>query len=40
MKSKLIRALVAALIAGTLILAGSAGYGPPGTNGALLSIGL
>lgn len=40
MKSKLIRAVVAALIAGTLILAGSAGYGPPGTNSAQLSIGL
>lgn len=39
MKSKLIRACVAALIAGTLILAGSAGYGPPGTNSVTLSTG-
>jgi hypothetical protein len=39
MKSKLIRACLAALIAGTLILAGSAGYGPPGTNAVTLGIG-
>lgn len=32
MKSKLIRAIAAALITGTLLLAGSAGYGLPGTN--------
>jgi hypothetical protein len=30
MKSKLIRALVAAMITATLILAGNAGYGLPG----------
>jgi hypothetical protein len=30
MKSKLIRALAAAMITATLILAGSAGYGLPG----------
>ncbi len=32
MKSKLIRAVVAALITATLLLAGSAGYGLPGGN--------
>ena len=37
MKSKLIRAVVAALITATLILAGSAGYGLPGGNSATLS---
>ena len=38
MKSKLIRAIVAALITGTLLLAGSAGYGLPGTNSTTTSI--
>jgi len=32
MKSRIARALVAALVAGTLILAGSAGLGPPGSG--------
>jgi len=32
MKSRIVRALVAALVAGTLILAGSAGVGPPGSG--------
>ena len=32
MKSRIARALVAALVAGTLILAGTAGYGPPGSG--------
>jgi hypothetical protein len=30
MKARIIRALAAALVAGTLILAGTAGVGPPG----------
>jgi len=37
MKSKLIRALAAALITGTLLFAGSAGYGLPGGNSPTLS---
>jgi hypothetical protein len=32
MKTRIIRALIAALVAGTLILAGTAAAGPPGTN--------
>ena len=32
MKSKLIRALAAALVIGTLLLAGTAPYGPPGVR--------
>ena len=32
MKTRMIRALVAALVAGTLIFAGTAGYGPPGSG--------
>ena len=32
MKSRIVRALVAALVAGTLILAGTAGFGPPGSG--------
>jgi len=32
MKARIIRALAAALVAGTLILAGTAGLGPPGTG--------
>jgi hypothetical protein len=32
MKSKIVRALIAALITGTLLLAGTAGYGSPGTG--------
>jgi hypothetical protein len=32
MKSRIARALVAALVAGTLILAGTAGVGPPGSG--------
>jgi hypothetical protein len=38
MKTRIIRALVAALVAGTLLLAGTAGYGLPGTNGTTLSV--
>lgn len=38
MKSKLIRAIAAALITGTLLLAGSAGYGLPGTNNFTTSV--
>ena len=34
MKSKLIRALAAALVIGTLLLAGTAPYGPPGVRSA------
>lgn len=40
MKSKLIRAIAAALITGTLLLAGSAAYGPPGTSRTITTIGL
>jgi hypothetical protein len=32
MKSRIARALIAALVAGTLILAGTAGLGPPGSG--------
>jgi hypothetical protein len=32
MKSKIIRALAAALVIGTLLLAGTAPYGPPGVR--------
>jgi hypothetical protein len=32
MKSRIARALVAALVAGTLLLAGTAGFGPPGSG--------
>jgi len=32
MKTRIVRALIAALVAGTLILAGTAAAGPPGTN--------
>jgi hypothetical protein len=32
MKSRIVRALIAALVAGTLILAGTAGVGPPGSG--------
>ena len=34
MKSKIIRALAAALVIATLLLAGTAPYGPPGIRGA------
>ena len=40
MKSKIIRALVAALVIGTLLLAGTAPYGPPGVRKVSYSIGL
>ena len=39
MKSKLIRALAAALVIGTLLLAGTAPYGPPGVRSVSTSIG-
>ena len=32
MKTRIVRALIAALVAGTLILAGTAGFGPPGSG--------
>ena len=32
MRSKIIRALAAALVIGTLLLAGTAPYGPPGVR--------
>jgi hypothetical protein len=32
MKSKILRALAAALVIGTLLLAGTAPYGPPGVR--------
>ncbi|HNP73569.1 MAG TPA: hypothetical protein PLO33_13615 [Kouleothrix sp.] len=32
MRSKIVKALIAALVAGTLLIAGAAPYGPPGTN--------
>jgi hypothetical protein len=34
MKTKIVRALAAALVIGTLLLAGTAPYGPPGVRGA------
>lgn len=33
MKTKIVRALAAALVIGTLLLAGTAPYGPPGVRG-------
>ena len=38
MKSRIVRALAAALIAGTLILAGTAGVGPPGSGIVVTSV--
>ena len=38
MKTRLVRALIAALVTGTLLLAGAAPYGPPGVSGASLSV--
>jgi hypothetical protein len=32
MKTRITRALIAALVAGTLLLAGTAGFGPPGSG--------
>jgi hypothetical protein len=32
MKTRIARALIAALVAGTLLLAGTAGFGPPGSG--------
>ena len=32
MKTRIARALIAALVAGTLLLAGTAGFSPPGTG--------
>lgn len=42
MKTKIVRALIAALVAGTLLIAGAAPYGPPGvrSGSALLDSGL
>jgi hypothetical protein len=37
MKTRIIRALVAALVAGTLLLAGTAGYIPPGPKGMVVT---
>jgi hypothetical protein len=39
MKSKIIRALAAGLVIGTLLIAGGAGLAPPGTRIAPTSIG-
>ena len=39
MKSKIIRALAAALVIGTLLVAGTAPYGPPGVRKASISLG-
>ncbi len=39
MKKRIVRALAAALITGALLLAGTAGAGPPGTNRVSLSSG-
>lgn len=39
MKTKLVRALIAALIAGTLLVAGTAPYGRPGINSTTQIIG-
>jgi hypothetical protein len=39
MKRKIVGALAAALVIGTLLLAGTAPYGPPGVRGISLSIG-
>jgi hypothetical protein len=39
MKSKIIRALAAALVIGALLLAGTAPYGPPGVRIISFSIG-
>jgi hypothetical protein len=39
MKSRIVRALVAALVAGTLLLAGTAGYAAPGGDSISFNIG-
>ena len=39
MKRKIISALAAALVIGTLLLAGTAPYGPPGVRKASMAIG-
>jgi hypothetical protein len=39
MKSKIVRALVAALVTATLLLAGTAAYGAPGGDSAIVTIG-
>jgi hypothetical protein len=39
MKTRLLRALAAALVAGTLLLASTAPYGPPDTNSVITSAG-
>lgn len=38
MKTKIIRAIAAALVIGGLLLAGTAPYGPPGVRGANLTL--
>jgi hypothetical protein len=38
MKAKIIRALIAALITGTLLLAGTAPYGRPGINNSTILV--
>jgi hypothetical protein len=35
MKAKIVRAILAALVVGTLLLAGTAPYGPPGVRSAI-----
>ena len=39
MKTKIVRALAAALVIGTLLLAGTAPYGPPGVRHASTTVG-
>ena len=36
MKAKIVRALAAALVIGTLLMAGTSVYGPPGVRGAVV----
>lgn len=38
MKTKIMRAIAAALVIGGLLLAGTAPYGPPGVRGASLTL--
>ena len=38
MKTKLVRAIAAALVVGGLLFAGTAPYGPPGVRGASITL--
>jgi hypothetical protein len=38
MKTRITRALIAALVAGTLLLAGTAAWAPPGTGAVVTSV--